>query len=260
MHVANQFNAFSENLPATADAKSMDADYFAMMCHEIGTPLSSIVGLSHILSDVACSEQKKMECAQMLRDSSSMLMSLFRNMLDSAKINAGMFEMENIPFDLARVVEGTVHIMAIKALEKDLDLQMHISETVAPHWIGDPLRIRQILLNLLSNAIKFTEKGQVSLYVNTKRDKQGREQLCIIVADTGIGMKEEVLEKIWGKYAQANTSIPRQHGGTGLGLSISQELARLMHGNIAVKSWPGIGSHFIVTLPLQKTSALLALA
>ncbi len=198
---------------------------------------------------------KKIECAEMLRDSSHMLMSLLRNMMDSAKINAGMIEIEEINFDLIKVVQESVRIISSKALEKGLDLQVRITDSLHPQWIGDPLRIRQILLNLLSNAIKFTETGQVSLCVKTKRDHHGNDQLCITVSDTGIGMDKDVLERIFSKYTQGDAGISRRHGGAGLGLSISQELAHLMHGDIAVKSRSGMGSHFIVTLPLQKAAA-----
>jgi len=261
MQLIHQVKEFPVIMPAEKiRSRFEDADYLSIMCHEIGTPLTSIIGLSHILSDIECSSQKKTQCAEMLRDSANMLMELMKNMLDSSRIDAGMIEIEDIDFDLVKVVQEAVHIMATKAAEKGLDLQVHITNRLPPYWVGDPLRIRQILLNLLSNAVKFTEKGQVSLTVNSKRDAHGNDQLCITVADTGMGMTKDSLKKIFNKYTQANASISRKHGGTGLGLSISQDLAHLMHGNIAVESWPGMGSHFIVTLPLQKATALLAAA
>lgn len=253
MYLINKIKEFPGIFPVRAcRSKLKTADYLAVMCHEIGTPLTSIIGLSHILSDADCPPQKKAQCAEMLRESSNMLMELMRNMLDSSKIDAGMIEIENIHFDLVRLVQEAGHIIAIKAAEKGIDLKVHIAHQLPAHWIGDPLRIRQILLNLLSNAVKFTEKGQVSLCVDAKLDMHGNHQLCITVADTGIGMGKDALEKIFCKYTQAHSSVSREYGGTGLGLSISQDLARLMHGNIAVKSWPGMGSHFIMTLPLQK--------
>jgi len=261
MHSVNQINGFQEVL-ATEKLHSRlgDADYMAVMCHEIGTPLAAIIGLSHIITDMECSPEKKLECAEMMRDSSAQLMELMKNMLDSARMEAGMTEIEYIDFDLASVVQEAVNIVASRIEEKGLDLRVHIANKLPPQYVGDPLRIRQILLNLLSNAVKFTEKGHVSLYVNAKLDRDGNEQLCITVADTGIGIREDSLEKIFGKYVQADASISRKHGGTGLGLHISQEFARLMNGDIAVKSWLGMGSHFIVTLPLQKSAALMAMA
>jgi signal transduction histidine kinase len=261
MHLVTQINEL-QAIPSTSarHSKFDDADYLAIMCHEIGTPLTAIIGLSHILANTECSPQKKKECADMLRDSSHMLMDLMKNMLDSSKIDAGMLEIEDIDFDPVKLVQEAVHIIAVKAQAKDLELCVHMGDELPSHWTGDPLRIRQILLNLLSNAVKFTERGNVSLYVNAQCDGYGNDQLCITVADTGIGMSEAAVKKIFNKYTQANASISREYGGTGLGLSISQELAHLMHGNITVKSWPGLGSHFVVTLPLQKATALLLAA
>lgn len=252
MQVITQVKTYPNvSQPIRPYSRFNDADYLAVMCHEIGTPLNAIIGLSRILADVECSPRKKQECSEMLRDSSNMLMELMKNMLDYSKIDSGMLEIEDINFDLSRVMQEAANIIASKAQEKGVALHVHI-EKCPRQFIGDPLRMRQIILNLLSNAVKFTEKGNVTLYVNVTRDEYGNDKLCITVADTGIGMSEDSLEKIFGKYAQANSSISRQYGGTGLGLSISQELAHMMNGNITVKSWPGMGSHFIVTLPLQK--------
>jgi len=261
MNLAAHTKEFPGIFPLEApSSKFEDAEYLAVVCHEIGTPLTSIIGLSHVLSDVECSPQKKKECAEMLRDSSTMLMDLMKNMLDSSRLNAGMTEIEELDFDPVKVVQEAVHIIATRAAEKGLDLYVHITDGFPMQCIGDPLRIRQILLNLLSNAVKFTERGHVALYVNAKRDEHGNDQLCVTVADTGIGMCKESLKKIFGKYTQARASVNRKYGGTGLGLSISQKLAHLMHGDITVKSWPGMCSHFIVTLPLKIAPALLATA
>jgi len=241
-------------------SKFENVDYLAMVCHEIGTPLSAIIGLSHVLCDTEYSPQKKIECAKMLRDSADMLAGLMQNMLDSSKMNAGMIELEQVDFNLPHLVQEAMHIVAIKAQDKGLDLQAHFADGLHLQWLGDPLRIRQILLNLLSNAIKFTAKGHVALYVNAQMNQDGYDQICITVIDTGIGINADALGKIFGKYTQANPSVSREYGGTGLGLAISQELAHLMHGDIVVKSWLDVGSHFIVTLPLQKTPAWLVVA
>lgn len=258
MNLVTQIKGFL-GIPPIANPRSRfgDADYLAMLCHEIGTPLSAIVGLSHILCNVECAPQKKMECAEMLRDSSAMLMGLMQNMLDSSKMSAGMINIEHIDFNLVNVVQEVVHIMAMKAKDKGLDLCVYSADELHMQWRGDPLRIRQILVNLVSNAIKFTAKGHVALYVNAQIGQDGGDQLCITVVDTGIGISEEAIEKIFGKYTQAYPGISREYGGTGLGLAISQDLAHLMQGNLAVKSWLGVGSHFTLTLPLQKMPALL---
>jgi len=242
----------------TPRSRFRDADYLAIMCHEIGTPLAAIIGLSHILSDPECTTQKKKECAEMLRNSSNMLMGLMKNILDSSRMEAGKVKIEHIDFDPAKVALEAVRIIAGKAFKKGLQLYVHIEDGFPAQYIGDPLRIRQILLNLLGNAIKFTEKGHIALYLDAKIDMNGNDQLCITVEDTGIGISPGQQKKIFDKYEQANSNISQNYGGSGLGLSISQDLAHLMYGEIAVKSWPDKGSHFIVTLPLQKTSEMLA--
>lgn len=255
MQSAQNNKLFSNVIPAaTSHSKLNDADYLAVMCHEIGTPLTAIVGLTHIISSVECSHQKKRECAEMLRDSSLMLMDLLKDLLDSSKLESGRMEIEHTRFSLTKVIEEVVHIATFKAEQKGLPLHVHIGGGLPNELIGDPLRIRQIALNLLINAIKFTHTGQVSLYVNASGESSRYCTVSITVADGGNGMSESEIAKIFDKYAQANASVSRNYGGTGLGLSISQDLAHLMHGNITVKSWPGIGSHFIVTLPLQKVS------
>jgi signal transduction histidine kinase len=176
----------------------------------------------------------------MLRDSSQLLMTLMNNMLDSSKLAEGMMDIEHIRFDLTEVIQKTVHIIAIKAAEKGLNLFIHINNSLPKAFIGDPLRISQILLNLLGNAIKFTNAGQIGLYVNAKKRPDGKYDVSIAVADSGIGIKEEVIGTIFDRYKQADASISRTFGGTGLGLSISQDLAQLMHGYITVKSRVGI--------------------
>lgn len=236
---------------SSSSSRFENTDYLAQMCHEIGTPLSSIIGLSHILSNGKCSEQKKSECAEMLRDSSHMLMELLSDLLDSSKLKAGKMEIAHTHFNLAKIIEEAVHIVALKAEEKGLALQVHISRQMPDDFMGDPLRIRQIVVNLLANAVKFTEAGHITLYVNSMPSSPKNCIVSITVADSGIGMNEAEIQKIFEHYVQANAHVSRNHGGSGLGLSISQGLAHLMQGEITVKSWPGIGSHFRVTVPLE---------
>jgi len=246
---------FTRELP---HSRFEDADYLAMICHEIGTPLTVILGISQILANVECSPQKKKECAEVLRDSSNMLMELINNMLDSSKLDSGSVELERIPFDLAKTLEEAKNIITGKAAEKSLEVHMRIDGSYPAVFMGDPLRIRQILLNLLGNAVKFTSRGIISLTMTEGAVLNGYSQVCITVADCGIGIEQEQLEKIFGKCAQANPGISRKYGGTGLGLFISQELAHLMNGNITVKSQPHKGSEFTVTLPLMKASIPVA--
>ncbi len=259
MHSINQIKDVPGFLPATSRSKFEDADYLAILCHEIRTPLGAIVGLADILASTKCSPKQQTECADMLHDSSKMLMGLLNDLLDSFKLDNGKVELEHTTFDLAQVLEEAKNIAMVKAREKGLSIYTRIGKPASALFMGDPLRIRQIILNLLGNAVKFTAKGIISLYMTEEVNSHGQSEVCITVADSGIGIEKEKLGKIFDKYTQGDASTTRQYGGTGLGLFISQELAHLMKGTITVKSWPQMGSHFIVTLPLQKAPALLAI-
>ncbi len=196
----------------------------------------------------------------MLLDSSNMLTELLNELLDTFKIDNEKMDLEHVVFDLAQVLEEAKNIITVRAKEKGLDIHMRIGKRLPILYVGDPLRIRQILVNLLSNAVKFTSRGTISIHLTEQKGASGYSQVSITVADSGIGINKETLSRIFDKYRQGNASISRQYGGTGLGLFISQELAHLMNGHITVKSWPGMGSHFILTLPLQKASTLAAAA
>jgi two-component system sensor histidine kinase/response regulator len=241
-------------------SKLDEAHYMNTMCHEIRTPLAAIIGITQLLAMKMCTPDKHDQCIEMLSDSAKMLKSLLDDMLDSSKICSGMMGIESVEFDLSKIINEIANIAAIQATEKAVGISVNFGNDLPIVLMGDPLRIRQILLNLLSNAIKFTDKGYVSLYVNATADLFGAYQVSITVADTGIGMKEDQLERIFEEYTQATTGTSRTYGGTGLGLSISRQLARLMHGDITVKSWPNMGSQFTITLPLQKVAMLQAAA
>jgi two-component system sensor histidine kinase/response regulator len=256
MNPANQINQLPVILPPLARQSMFnDADYLACMCHEIGTPLTAIVGLSHILANVECSAEKKKECAIMLNESASMLMGLMKNMLDSSKLEAGMIEIENIEFDPAKLVREVAHILTPKAEAKGLNLYIHM-RPMPKVMRGDPLRIQQIVINLLSNAIKFTDVGDIRLDVQALPDTHEGYRLRIAVTDTGIGMEPEQAALIFDKYAQGDSTTARNYGGTGLGLTISRELARMMGGDILVESAPGEGSCFTALLRLPKVATL----
>ena len=248
MYKANKINSLSDIPPKSVrQSKFSNLDYLACMCHEIGTPLAAIAGLSHIIANVECSPEKKKECAIMLGESSAMLMGLMKNMLDASKLEAGMIEIENIEFDLAKVVREVAHIITLKAEAKGLNLYIHMGP-MPKVMKGDPLRIQQIVINLLSNAIKFTDAGDIRLDVQALPDTHEGYRVRIAVTDTGIGMKPEQLARIFDKYAQGDSTTARNYGGTGLGLTISRELARMMGGDILVESAPGRGSCFTALL------------
>lgn len=239
---------------ATPLGRIENTDYFAIMCHEIGTPLAAIIGLSHILTSTEATSHQKKECEEMLRVSANMLQALVKNMLVAAKVEAGMISLEYTKFDLRKLVCEAVHILSLRALEKNLDLEVDIESGLTQQWVGDPLHIQQILVNLLSNAIKFTDTGKVTVCVCEKVDQAGNDYIQITVTDTGIGISENTCGRLFSKYAQESAGNSRKYGGTGLGLFISQELAQLMRGNITVTSVLGVGSSFLVTLPIQKAN------
>ncbi len=251
MNLATHASTLSAILPPQIQSsKFNDADYLACMCHEIRTPLTAIVGLSHIIANMDCSAARKRECALMLNESSSLLMGLMKNMLDLSKLEAGMIEMESIEFSLAHTIREVLLILTPKAEAKGLTLYVHIGHMPAL-MVGDPLRIKQIVINLLNNAIKFTDAGNVRLNVQALPAIEGGYQVRISVTDTGIGIAPLQLAHIFGKYVQADTSTTRKYGGTGLGLAISLELARKMHGDIWVESILGKGSCFTALLHVQ---------
>ena len=235
-----------------------DTDYLAMIYHEIGTPLTAILGISHILANVECNQKRRSECNDVLRDSSNMLMGLMSNMLDSSKLHTGSMDLEHTVFDLCKVMDEAKNITTVKAAEKGLILNMHIDKPYPTMFLGDPLRIRQILINLLGNAVKFTSTGMISVHMTQGVTQSGYSRICITVADTGIGIEKDQLGKIFGKCAQAHPGIRQSYGGSGLGLFISRQLAHLMNGDINVKSTPGKGSQFTVAIPLQMASKSVA--
>jgi len=261
MHLSAQNRKTPELLPSIAPRSRFgNAEYLAIICHEIRTPLNAIVGLSNVIANQQCSPQRQKECLNMLSDSSGMLTGLLNNLLDSFKLDNGSVELERITFDLTKVLEEAKNIITIKAQEKNLKIHMRIGKGVPALFEGDPLRIRQILLNLLGNAVKFADNGIISLYMSESTGSDGYSEVCITVADCGIGIKREKLGKIFDMYTQGDASTSREHGGTGLGLFICQQLIQLMNGTIVVKSWPRVGSHFIVTLPLRKAHELRTMA
>lgn len=166
-------------------------------------------------------------------------------------INADTIEIKNRCFSMARVAQAAIRIITPLAEKKGLALHMHVSSAIPAQCVGDPVRIGQILVNLLSNAVKFTDRGHVALHVNMETDKYQNEKLSITVIDTGIGIEASEIERIsvGRNYVDANSKI-----------ALSQKIARLMHGNIIIKSWPGVGSYFTVTLPLHRADEFLVAA
>lgn len=230
---------------AATQAKS---DFLANMTHEIRTPLNGVLGGTSLLEDTSLSQQQK-EYVRIVKASADSLLTLVNDILDFSKIEARKLELEKIEFELLQSVEDICQILSHPAKKKGLSLNYTMGSDLPKVVIGDPTRIRQILLNLVNNAIKFTSKGQIEIRVALDGDK-----ILFQVIDTGVGIPEGSLEKMFKAFSQLDASTTRKYGGTGLGLSICRELVSLMGGEIGVESVEGKGSTFWFKVPLPRST------
>ncbi len=229
------------------DATRAKGDFLANMSHEIRTPMNAVIGMAHLALKTDLT-RKQRDYLSKIQSSANALLGIINDILDFSKIEAGKLDMETVDFSLDEVLDNLANLVTVKAGEKeDLEVLFAIAADVPRQLVGDALRLGQVLINLSNNAVKFTDGGEIVVSTEMVEGDADRVTLKFSVSDTGIGMTEEQMAKLFQSFTQADTSTTRKYGGTGLGLTISKRLVEMMGGKIGVQSDPGRGTTFSFT-------------
>ncbi|MFH1491439.1 MAG: response regulator [Pseudomonadota bacterium] len=239
---------------AAESANLSKREFLANMSHEMRTPLYGIIGMAELAMDTLLDDDQR-DILQTIDSEANSLHSLVDKILDFSKMDAGKLELEKIPFDLGALMADLANSISLRAKKKGLDFNCFMSPSIPSRVVGDPSRLRQVLMNLSDNAVKFTDAGEITIWSELHRSLEDRIHVRFLVRDTGIGIPGQKVDDIFEAFTQADSATRRKYGGTGLGMAISKQLVELMGGKIQVESEEGKGSRFWFTVPLTRQTA-----